>query len=137
MRVIGCPRNMTWPAVGDRKPANSDSMVDLPQPEAPNRHRNSPSITSSERSWIATNGSPLSPSKVFVTCRAERIAAMPMLRPSAAFPRQQKAFDPRHQPVRDQNGQGNAQHADQDERQIAPILGLPDQRAKTVLLPWE
>ena len=49
MRVIGLPRSRTSPAVGCMKPANILTIVDLPQPEAPSRHTNSPSAMSSDK----------------------------------------------------------------------------------------
>src|SRR5262249_27384953 len=54
MPVIGLPRRRTSPAVGCRNPANMLISVVLPQPEAPMRQTNSPSLTSSERSRRAT-----------------------------------------------------------------------------------
>jgi hypothetical protein len=43
------------PAVWMSRPAMARRSVVLPQPEGPRKHTNSPSCTSSEMSWSATN----------------------------------------------------------------------------------
>ncbi len=70
--VIGRPRSRIWPDVGWVNPANMLRRVDLPQPEAPIRQRNSPSLTSSERFCSATSPSPPA-GKALVTRSAVRM----------------------------------------------------------------
>src|SRR4051794_27681438 len=129
IRVMGSPRRATWPAVGWRKPAKRESMVDLPQPEAPSRQTNSPSSTSSERSRTATSSVPAPVSKDLVTWRADRMGSGN----AAALPGQEGPFEAQREPVGDEDGERDAEHADEDERQVAPVLRLPDQGAQAVL----
>ncbi len=49
----GSPARWTEPAVGASRPATRLSSVDLPQPDAPRRHTNSPWRTVSEMSSSA------------------------------------------------------------------------------------
>src|SRR3989344_8342734 len=48
------PSSFTDPAVGLTKPATQFSSVDLPQPDGPSRHTNSPGCTSRLASLTAT-----------------------------------------------------------------------------------
>src|SRR5262245_42910547 len=57
--VTGLPDTVTSPAVGSSKPATMRSKVDLPQPEAPIRHTNSPCpIVRSTRASASISPSP-------------------------------------------------------------------------------
>ncbi len=60
------PDTATVPAVGCSSPATSESSVDLPQPDAPIRHVNSPGGTSSEI-WSRARTAELPRPNTFVT----------------------------------------------------------------------
>src|SRR4051812_45393723 len=91
--VIGSPRRNTWPEEGGVKPAKMLRRVDLPQPEAPRMQTISPSMTSSERSSMATTSGRLPAAKLFERRRAARIAVSGT---AAPLPRQQQPLDPVH-----------------------------------------
>ncbi len=60
-RSTGSPSTVSEPVVGRMKPAMALRSVDLPQPEGPSRHTNSPPATSNEIWRTASTRSPLRP----------------------------------------------------------------------------
>src|SRR5258707_13336483 len=108
---IGLSHISALPRVAFSKPATMRSKVDLPQPEAPIRQTNSPLLTWRFASRSASMRSPLN-SNCLVKLLSSRIGmvASDIVR----APAQQPAAKPHHQPVGDETGNADHDHAGDD-----------------------
>src|SRR5262249_55289786 len=112
--AIGLPRTVTAPVVGSSKPATIRNRVDLPQPEAPLRHTNSPWLRRrSRRASASISSSPTG--KRLVTplsaSRAGRARSAMVLR----APGEETVADQHDDPVGDEAAGPDHDHAGDDE----------------------
>src|SRR5713101_3571560 len=124
---IGLPHINASPRVVCSKPATMRSSVDLPQPEAPIRQTNSPLRTRRLASRSASMRSPCS-SNCLETALSSTIGVV--MSRMAGTPAQQAAAEQHHEPVRDEAGDPDDDHAADHDLGARELARLHDDGAE-------
>ena len=119
---IGMPHISASPRVGASKPATMRSKVDLPQPEAPIRQTNSPFFTRRCASRSASMRWPCS-SNCLLTPNSSRMGLA--VQAKFGLHAQQTSTDQHHQPVGDEAGDADHDHAADDDFGARELRALP------------
>src|ERR1700733_11203188 len=131
-RSTSIPRTETDPRVARSKPAMMRSSVDLPHPDAPSRHTNSPARTERSMSRRASTGAAAAwnvLSTPAIRRIGDRAAGSGMV---LRAPAQEVVVDPEQDPIGDEPGHGDDDHAGDHQIGARQRAAIHDDRAESL-----